>query len=187
MNRILFFAALALSLNVGAAAAQAYKCVENGKTTISTEPCPVGATTRAEIAVEPLPDANAARADEERLQRYVDNLARERAARDAAHIAEQKMKAEQAVLEARAQRDKAEAEVLRADADRRTALYDGRRIVLPYGFYGNRKYGSSIRGYGVRRNNSPPNLSVRIQSNVGNASVKSVNKGSAGRDNPPRP
>ncbi|MDR3159446.1 MAG: DUF4124 domain-containing protein [Zoogloeaceae bacterium] len=172
MNRILFFVALAASLNAGAVAAQAYKCVENGKTTISTAPCPAGAVTRAEIVAENLPDAEAARADVERQQRYLDNMAR-----DAAHAAEQKMKAEkikaeQAALEARAQRDEAEAEALRANADRSAIFY----YTPPYGFYGYGKYGGDIRGYGVFRNNSRPDLSIRIQAGSSGALVR---KGSA--------
>ncbi|MDR3158890.1 MAG: DUF4124 domain-containing protein [Zoogloeaceae bacterium] len=178
MNRILFFVALAASLNAGAVAAQAYKCVENGKTTISTAPCPAGAVTRAEIAAENLPDAEAARADVERQQRYLDNMAR-----DAAHAAEQRMKAEkikaeQAALEARAQRDEAEAEALRANAERRAILYDA----PPYGFYGYGRTGGNFRGYGVRRNNSRPGISVRIES--GNAPI---HRGSSGRSGPARP
>jgi hypothetical protein len=164
---------LFLGLNVGVAAAQAYKCVENGKTTISTEPCPAGATTRAEIAAEPLPDADATRAEEERLQRYVDNLAREREARDAAHAAEQKARTEQAALEARIEREKAEAEALRANAERRAILYDA-----PYGgFYGYGRSNGNFRGHGVRRNNIRPGLSIRIESGKapvgrGNQNVK---------------
>ncbi|MDR0736528.1 MAG: DUF4124 domain-containing protein, partial [Zoogloeaceae bacterium] len=177
MNRILLFAALALAsgLHAGVAASQAYKCVENGKTTISTAPCPAGAITRAEIAAEALPDADAARAEEERLQRHVDNMARERQARDAAHAAEQKAKAEQAALEARVEREKAEAESLRANAERRDIIYDA---PLYGGIYGYGRYGGNFRGYGVRRSNIRPGLSVHIEANTGNAPAR---RGSAGR------
>jgi multidrug efflux pump subunit AcrA (membrane-fusion protein) len=171
MNWTLFFAALALSLDVAPAAAQAYKCLENGKTTISTSPCPAGAVTRAEIAAEPLPDAEAVALQEARLQRYVDGLARERQARDAAQAAEQKARAEQAVLEARAQREKAEAEVLRANAERRVTVYDAP-------FYGYGRLNGGFRGYGVRRNTLSPGLSVRVQS--GNVRGNMV-RGNAGR------
>jgi membrane protein involved in colicin uptake len=159
MNRMLFLAALALSLNATPAAAQAYKCVENGKITISTSPCPAGAITRAEIAAEAPPDSASALAEEARLQRYVEDMARERQARDAAHAAEQKAKAEQEMLEARAQRDKAEAEALRAEAERRVTVYDA-----PTGFYGYGRHNGNFRGYGTRKRVIQPSISVRIES-----------------------
>ncbi|MDR0674597.1 MAG: DUF4124 domain-containing protein [Zoogloeaceae bacterium] len=181
MNRILFFAVLVLGLNVGVASAQAYKCVENGKTTISTAPCPEGAATRAEIAAEALPDADAARAEEERLQRYVENLARERQARDAAHAAEQKIRAERDALDARVERDKAEAEALRADANRRALLHDA-----PHGFYGYGRTNGKFRGYGVRRNTYRPGLSIHMEHNTGKASVGLSGRGGSST-RPPRP
>jgi hypothetical protein len=175
---MLFFAALLLGLPIAPAAAQAYKCLENGKTTISTSPCPAGSVTRAEIAAEALPDIESARAEEARLQHYADNLARERLARDAAHAAEQKARAEQAVLEARVEREKAEAEALRASAERRVMVYDAP-------FYGYGRYNGSFKGYGVRRNTLSPGFSVRIQS--GNAGRGGVLRGGASRSDNRRP
>jgi hypothetical protein len=115
-----------------------YKCVEKGKITISTEACPAGATS-AKIINYPEHDAAAvatARAEEERLQRYVETLvrernegealARERRERVAAYDALRKSRAEQAALEAQAQRD------AEAAADlRHVVVYDGWPVYGP--------------------------------------------------------
>jgi hypothetical protein len=106
---ILFLTTSMLCLHMGAAVADAYKCVEKGKITISSEPCPDGAT-HAEIIRDPMPDAEvlaAARADLDRLRQSAAAMTRERHERDAAYAAQQKSRAEQAALEAQAQRDAA--------------------------------------------------------------------------------
>ena len=122
---ILFLAASAFSLHTGVAAADAYRCVEKGKTTISSEPCPAGATSTAvtSVSVSYAEALAAARAEEDRLKQSVDAMTKARYERDAAYAAEQKSRAEQAALEAQAQRDMAEAAAAANPPPQRSAVY----------------------------------------------------------------
>ncbi|MDR1889851.1 MAG: DUF4124 domain-containing protein [Zoogloeaceae bacterium] len=165
---ILFLMASALCLHAGIASADAYKCVEKGKVTISSEPCPVGATSTA-ITSASMPDAEAvaaARADEDRLKQRVDAMTRTRLERDAAYAAEQKAKAEQAALEAQARRDDAEAAAAAAEP-RHSAVYgwpvyygqDGRRGQnLQYGNANSRSHSPSSPGSRPGNASKRPNI-----------------------------
>jgi hypothetical protein len=177
MQRINFFLTASALCLMGAypsvAAAEVYKCVEKGKITISTEVCPAGAT-HAEIISDAAPDAAsvaAARADEERLQRYAETLARERRERDAAYVAAQKSRAEQAALEAQAQRDIAEAAAV--TEPRRGVVYDSWPVYGPGAPQGYGKW-KAHRNPGAR---PPPSGAYRpadaSRGNHGGAGLKS--------------
>ncbi|GHT92774.1 hypothetical protein AGMMS49545_10880 [Betaproteobacteria bacterium] len=123
---ILFLAASALALHTGVAVADAYRCVEKGKTTISSEPCPAGATSTvvSSVSVSDAEALAAARAEEDRLKQSVDTMTKARYERDAAYAAEQKTRAEQAALEAQTQRDLAEAAAAANPPPQRSVVYD---------------------------------------------------------------
>jgi hypothetical protein len=121
MKKILFLALCALSLASGGAAAEVYKCVEKGKLTISTAPCPSGAASEA-IAPEPEVDAAAVESSikaTERMKQELDVMRRERLAREAADEAVRKERAAEARQEA-AQKSAAE-----AAARERAVVYGG--------------------------------------------------------------
>ncbi|MDR2365239.1 MAG: DUF4124 domain-containing protein, partial [Zoogloeaceae bacterium] len=66
----------------GAAAEEVYKCQQDGKLTISTTPCPSGATTTV-VPVEKLPPADESPEQElARMKQQADALERERLARE---------------------------------------------------------------------------------------------------------
>jgi hypothetical protein len=101
--------ALALILCVVACplyAAEMYKCVQNGRLTISSEPCPTGAKSTV-ITPDAAPDTPVISSDEElaRLKQKLEVLERERLQRNAARAAAE---AERQKQEAQAAKDSEE-------------------------------------------------------------------------------
>jgi hypothetical protein len=109
---------LLLSLCVtasGVVCAQTYKCVEQGKLTISDTPCPPGAVSTV-VPPEPRGSASSESFDEEmaRLRQNLEAMERERHERKIAEIAQEQAKREEAAqkedAEQKAQEEKIEAE-----------------------------------------------------------------------------
>ncbi|MDR2636716.1 MAG: DUF4124 domain-containing protein [Zoogloeaceae bacterium] len=96
-----FLILCALGVFPDMASAQVFRCLEKGKVTISTSPCPTGAKA-TEIVAEPGAAERAAAAkqaaDEEvaRLKEKVELMARERHEREAAYAAERQARRERA-------------------------------------------------------------------------------------------
>jgi hypothetical protein len=82
MKKVLFLALCCIGS--GAFAEEVYKCEQDGRVTISTTPCPSGATATV-VPVEKLPPASESPEDElARMKQQADALERERLAREAA-------------------------------------------------------------------------------------------------------
>ncbi|MDR0673823.1 MAG: DUF4124 domain-containing protein [Zoogloeaceae bacterium] len=83
MKKMLFFLT-SCCLCGGAFAEEVYKCEQDGKVTISTTPCPTGATVTV-VPVEKLPPASESPEQElARMKQQADTLERERLEREAA-------------------------------------------------------------------------------------------------------
>lgn len=88
MKPILLLISLVCAITSGGAVAETYKCVENGKLTISDQPCPSG-TTSTVVPSEPGENASSKSAAEEMewVKQKLETMQAERHAREADEVA----------------------------------------------------------------------------------------------------